>query len=75
MCMYVWIYLLSCSATSEEVGEIPVAFIVKRPGSELSSEDVINYVSGQVIGFQFFIYAARLSIWKILIGSNVNNNF
>lgn len=39
-----------------------MAFIVKRPGSELSSEDVINYVSGQVIGFQFFIYAARLSI-------------
>lgn len=32
----------------EEAGQIPVAFVVKLAGSELTSEDVIQYVAGQV---------------------------
>ncbi|XP_058086351.1 4-coumarate--CoA ligase-like 6 [Magnolia sinica] len=33
------------AAKVEEVGEIPVAFVVKKPGSVLSQADVIDYVS------------------------------
>ncbi|OVA12068.1 AMP-dependent synthetase/ligase [Macleaya cordata] len=32
----------------DEAGEVPVAFVVKRVGSELSQVDVINFVAGQV---------------------------
>ncbi|KAI3833037.1 hypothetical protein MKX03_021315 [Papaver bracteatum] len=33
---------------NEEVGEVPVAFVVRRLGSELSEDDVINFVAAQV---------------------------
>ncbi|XP_077234277.1 AMP-dependent synthetase and ligase family protein [Tasmannia lanceolata] len=36
----------------EEAGEIPVAFVVKRPGSALSSADVIDYMSNKVAPYK-----------------------
>ncbi|GMN62762.1 hypothetical protein TIFTF001_031844 [Ficus carica] len=35
--------------TDEECGEIPVAFVVRRQGSSLSHEDVMNYVARQCV--------------------------
>nr|GMC55935.1 4-coumarate--CoA ligase-like 6 [Ipomoea batatas] len=40
------------SAHSEEVGEIPVAFVVKKQGSELSQADVIHFVAKQVAPYK-----------------------
>ncbi|KAL6008235.1 hypothetical protein ACLOJK_033741 [Asimina triloba] len=36
------------AACVEEVGDIPVAFVVMKPGSMLSQKDVIEFVAGQV---------------------------
>ncbi|XP_010261634.1 PREDICTED: 4-coumarate--CoA ligase-like 6 [Nelumbo nucifera] len=36
----------------EEAGELPVAFVVKRPGSALSQADVIDYVAQQVAPYK-----------------------
>lgn len=36
------------SAKDEEIGEIPVAFVVKKVGSLLSPKHVIDYVAKQV---------------------------
>lgn len=36
------------SAEDEEIGEIPVAFVVKKVGSVLSPKDVVDYVAEQV---------------------------
>lgn len=36
------------SAKDEEIGEIPVAFVVKKVGSPLSPKHVIDYVAKQV---------------------------
>ncbi|KAL6180948.1 hypothetical protein ACLB2K_047606 [Fragaria x ananassa] len=35
-------------ATDEECGEVPVAFVVKKHDSELSQEDIMDYVARQV---------------------------
>lgn len=35
-------------AIDEECGEVPVAFVVRKHGSELSQEDVMDYVARQV---------------------------
>ncbi|CAN6338626.1 unnamed protein product [Urochloa humidicola] len=40
------------SAEDEEAGEIPVAFVVKRPGSTLSCVEVMDYVSKQVASYK-----------------------
>nr|GMC85838.1 4-coumarate--CoA ligase-like 6 [Ipomoea batatas] len=40
------------SAINEEVGEIPVAFVVKRDGSTLSHADVIDFVAKQVAPYK-----------------------
>jgi hypothetical protein len=37
------------SAKDEEIGEIPVAFVVKKVGSVLSPKHVIDYVAEQVL--------------------------
>ncbi|XP_059275566.1 4-coumarate--CoA ligase-like 6 [Lycium ferocissimum] len=39
-------------ARDEEAGEIPVAFVVKRDGRELSQADVIDFVSKQVAPYK-----------------------
>ncbi|KAJ8448452.1 hypothetical protein Cgig2_022080 [Carnegiea gigantea] len=36
------------AAADEEAGEIPVAFVVKRPGSSLSRDEVIEHVAKEV---------------------------
>jgi hypothetical protein len=36
----------------EESGEIPVAFVVRKNGSRLSPEAVMDYVSKQVFHFE-----------------------
>ncbi|RVW34708.1 4-coumarate--CoA ligase-like 6 [Vitis vinifera] len=36
----------------EEAGEVPVAFVVKRPGSALSQAAIINYVEKQVAPYK-----------------------
>ncbi|KAL5728479.1 4-coumarate--CoA ligase [Ranunculus cassubicifolius] len=38
--------------SDEEAGEIPVAFVVKRPGSNLSENDVIDYVASQATPYK-----------------------
>lgn len=43
-----------CSAEDEEAGEIPVAFVVRKPGSMLTSKDVIDYVAKQVVSVPVF---------------------
>ncbi|XP_019152880.1 PREDICTED: 4-coumarate--CoA ligase-like 6 isoform X1 [Ipomoea nil] len=40
------------SASNEEVGEIPVAFVVKTEGSELSQAAVIDFVAKQVAPYK-----------------------
>ncbi|KAG7011356.1 4-coumarate--CoA ligase-like 6 [Cucurbita argyrosperma subsp. argyrosperma] len=40
------------AAEDEECGEIPVAFVVKKPGSSLSQKDVIDYVAQQVAPYK-----------------------
>ncbi|XP_038888724.1 4-coumarate--CoA ligase-like 6 [Benincasa hispida] len=40
------------AAKDEECGEIPVAFVVKKPGSKLSQKDVIDYVAQQVAPYK-----------------------
>ncbi|KAH9623139.1 hypothetical protein KSS87_006469 [Heliosperma pusillum] len=39
-------------AADEEAGEIPVAFVIKNPGSMLSRDDVINYVAKEVAPYK-----------------------
>ncbi|KAI3978333.1 hypothetical protein MKX01_013131 [Papaver californicum] len=39
---------VTASKVNEEIGEVPLAFVVKRLGSELSEDDVINFVAAQV---------------------------
>ncbi|KAF9617402.1 hypothetical protein IFM89_036323 [Coptis chinensis] len=34
--------------TDDEAGEIPVAFVIKKPGSKLSQEDVMDFAARQV---------------------------
>lgn len=47
-----------CSSSDDEIGELPVAFVVKRPGSSLSQADVISFVASQVIySFVSVLYA------------------
>jgi acyl-coenzyme A synthetase/AMP-(fatty) acid ligase len=36
----------------EQAGEVPMAFVVQRQGSNLSVESVLNYVSGQVAPYK-----------------------
>lgn len=36
----------------QEAGEIPMAFVVRNPGSNLSERDVINFVAKQVIHYK-----------------------
>lgn len=38
-----------CSFEDEKAGEIPVAFVVRKPGSKLTSEEVMEFVAKQVI--------------------------
>nr|XP_029120158.1 4-coumarate--CoA ligase-like 6 [Elaeis guineensis] len=40
------------SAEDEEAGEIPVAFVVRRPGGMLSSSEVIEYIAKQVAPYK-----------------------
>ncbi|KAL0554506.1 hypothetical protein IC582_008428 [Cucumis melo] len=40
------------AAKDEECGEIPVAFVVKKPGSALSQKDVVDYVAQQVAPYK-----------------------
>ncbi|KAF5189593.1 4-coumarate--CoA ligase-like [Thalictrum thalictroides] len=35
-----------------EAGEVPMAFVVKKPGTSLSQEDVINFVAGMVAPYK-----------------------
>ncbi|PIA50407.1 hypothetical protein AQUCO_01300859v1 [Aquilegia coerulea] len=35
-----------------EAGEVPMAFVVKKPGTSLSQEDVINFVAGLVAPYK-----------------------
>ena len=35
-----------------EAGEIPKAFVVRRPGAEVSDEDVMGFVAGKVATFK-----------------------
>lgn len=37
-----------CSARDEEAGEIPVAYVVRKQGIELSEADVMDFVAKQV---------------------------
>ncbi|GAB2285867.1 4-coumarate--CoA ligase-like 6 [Dionaea muscipula] len=39
-------------AVDEEVGEVPTAFLVKKPGSMLSGDAVIQYVTKQVAPYK-----------------------
>lgn len=51
------------SAEDEEIGEIPVAFVVKKVGSVLSPKDVVNYVAEQVfllIGHTWVLWYLKL---------------
>lgn len=36
----------------QEAGQIPMAFVVRNPGSNLSERDVINYVAEQVVHYK-----------------------
>ncbi|MQL98342.1 hypothetical protein Taro_031037 [Colocasia esculenta] len=40
------------SIPDEEAGEIPVAFVVRKPGSKLSSAQVINHLASQVAPYK-----------------------
>ncbi|KAI3980429.1 hypothetical protein MKX01_038601 [Papaver californicum] len=40
-------YVRCGSKFNEEIGEVPLAFVVNRLGSELSEDDVINFVAAQ----------------------------
>ncbi|KAJ4952151.1 hypothetical protein NE237_028983 [Protea cynaroides] len=40
------------AAPDEIAGEIPIAFVVKRPGSSLSEADVITFVAGKVAPYK-----------------------
>ncbi|KAG9454409.1 hypothetical protein H6P81_007313 [Aristolochia fimbriata] len=57
---------------NQEAGEIPAAFVVRRPGSKISSNDVIDYVSQQVSPYKkvrqvvFVNYIPRSAAGKIL---------
>lgn len=42
------IYFVPYSALDEESGEIPVAFVVRRVGSDISEETVMDYLAAQV---------------------------
>lgn len=47
-----------------EIGEIPVAFVAKAEGSELSEDDVKRFVANEVV----FLYCAR---WLVAVLSSV----
>jgi len=53
----------------EESGEIPVAFVVRKNGSRLSPEAVMDYVSKQVFHFELcgsmHIFIALIQGWEI----------
>jgi len=46
-CLILFVAFL-CSAADEAAGEIPVAFVMKRPGSSLSRDEVIEHVAKEV---------------------------
>jgi hypothetical protein len=43
-----FIFLIQYRAKDEEAGEIPVAFVVRKSGTALSSAQVMEYVAKQV---------------------------
>jgi 4-coumarate--CoA ligase len=36
----------------EEAGEVPAAYVVLRPGSEASAEEIIEFIDGQVAHYK-----------------------
>jgi OPC-8:0 CoA ligase-1 len=39
---------ICCRVEDEETGQIPMAYVVRAAGSELSEDQVIKFVAGQV---------------------------
>jgi len=52
--------IFDISGKVDEAGEIPVAFVVKKVGSVLSSKHVIDYVAKQV-----FLYKRDMKFYDI----------
>lgn len=55
---------------NEDCGEIPVAFVVKKKGSSLSQEAIMDYVSGQVCSYLFEVFTCDkrlLNLFKISV--------
>lgn len=43
-----YVALFACRVEDEETGQIPMAYVVRAVGSELSEDQVIQFVAGQV---------------------------
>jgi hypothetical protein len=54
--LYIMFLFFFSSALDEESGEIPVAFVVRKNGSRLSPEAVMDYVSERVFSVTLCIY-------------------
>ena len=56
----VFILLFLDRYPDEEAGEIPMAFVVRQPGSKIYKEQVMDFVAKQV-------FSTRMIIWVILL--------
>jgi len=44
--------VIGVPAPEEGDGDVPKAFVVRRPGSEITSDDVVNGVAGKVAKYK-----------------------
>ncbi|KPJ21329.1 4-coumarate--CoA ligase-like 5 [Papilio machaon] len=46
----------------EAAGELPTAFVVRLPGSDVTETDIVQYVAGKV---QFFTFITNQYLYKL----------
>ena len=76
ICMYVCVYIQDVAVIGrpdEAAGELPMAFVVKRPGSTVTEDDVVRFVQEKVSrikrlrgGVQFIEVVPKNASGKIL---------
>lgn len=49
---------LECRYPDEEVGQVPIAFVVRRPNSNLDEAQIMDFVAGQVFAFLLWFLMA-----------------
>lgn len=56
-----------------EIGEIPVAFVAKAEGSELSEDDVKQFVANEVRSISFIVLKDVAVLLSVVLSMNTRN--